>query len=64
MNVFTLFTKNMRNKSIISIDSFKMQFRAIDVNFFDSKLNESYGLKDVVQIERDVYYKNVYLFVK
>ena len=64
MNVFTLLTKNMRDKTIISIDVSKNQFRAIDVNFFDSKFDESYDLKNVVQVDRDVYYRNVYFFVK
>ncbi len=42
----------------------KSSFRVSDVKFFDSQLNSFYDSDDVVQINRDLYYKNVYLFVK
>jgi hypothetical protein len=42
----------------------KSFFRAFDVKFFDSQLNSSYDSDDVVQVERNLYYRNVYLFVK
>ena len=64
MNVFSLFTENMRNKVVFSIDVSKGQFKAIDVNFFDFKLDDSYDSENVVQVERNVYYRDVYLFVK
>jgi hypothetical protein len=42
----------------------KFSFRASDVEFFDFQLDFSYDSSDVVQVDRDLYYKNVYLFVK
>ncbi len=42
----------------------KFSFRTSDVEFFDSQLDLSYDSSDVVQVNRDLYYRNVYLFVK
>ncbi len=72
--MFNLFAQNVQdqtqarttktiNETIISIAK-KNVFRAFDVEFFDSQLNSSYDQDDVVQIKRDLYYKNVYLFVE
>ncbi len=72
--MFNLFTQNVQsqtqakiaktiNETIINIVK-KNVFRVFDVEFFDSQLNSSYDSDDVVQIERDLYYKNIYFFVK
>ncbi len=42
----------------------KDSFRTSDVKFFDFQLNSSYESDDVVQIKRNLYYRDVYLFVK
>jgi hypothetical protein len=42
----------------------KNAFRASNVGFFDSQLDSFYGSGDVVQVERDLYYRDVYLFVE
>ena len=63
--MFEAFAKNIRNRASQMITaSSENQFKASDVDFFDLKFDESYGPGDVVQIERNTYYKNVYLFVK
>ena len=67
MFMFQLFIQNIQNqKSQIQIASFtsRSNFRIIDTNFFDSTLNIQFDTKDVMQIERDIYYKDVFLFVK
>jgi hypothetical protein len=67
--MFNLFAQNVQdqtqarttktiNETIISIAK-KNVFRAFDVKFFDSQLNSSYDQDDVVQVERDLYYKDV-----
>jgi hypothetical protein len=72
--MFNLFAQNVQNQTqarttktinetIISIAK-KNVFKVFDVEFFDSQLDSSYDSDDVVQIERDLYYKNVYFFVK
>ncbi len=74
LSMFNLFAQNVQNQAqvravetineaIISIAK-KDFFRAFDVRFFDSQLNSSYDSDDVVQVKRDLYYRNVYLFVK
>ena len=70
LSMFNLFRDNIaprdgnvpNNNS--SNDDWKGSFRAQDVGFFDPTLDESYGPGDVVQVGRDVYYRNVYLFVE
>ncbi len=72
--MFNLFAQNVQdqtqakiaktiNETIINIAK-KNAFRAFDVKFFDSQLNSFYEQNDVVQINRNLYYRNVYLFVK
>ena len=34
------------------------------MRFFDSQLDTEFDKDDVIQIEKDTYYKNVFLFVK
>ena len=63
MFMFTMFKKNIREKNFINT-IFRKQFRVIDLNFFDFKLNESYDSGDVVQINKNTYYRDVYFFVK
>ena len=68
--MFNLFRDNIVFKNEISIsnnfnnDDWKKSFRAQNVGFFDFILNESYDSNDVIQVEKNVYYKNVYFFVK
>jgi hypothetical protein len=42
----------------------KSSFRTSNVRFFDSQLNFSYESDNVVQVNRDLYYRDVYFFVK
>jgi hypothetical protein len=71
--MFNLFAQNVQDqtqtKAIeatidIATIAKKNSFRASNVRFFDSQLNSFYDSDDVVQINRNLYYKNVYLFVK
>ena len=67
--MFNLFRNNIAFKNNVSNNNFsnddwKKLFRTQNVGFFDFILNESYGSDDVVQIKKNVYYKNVYFFVK
>ena len=69
LSMFNLFKDNIAFKNDTSSNNFsnddwKEFFRAQNVEFFDSILNESYDSDDVVQVERNVYYKNVYFFVE
>ena len=69
LSMFNLFRDNIAFKNDTSNNSFnnddwKGSFRAQNVKFFDFILNETYGSDDVIQVERNVYYKNVYFFVK
>ncbi len=71
--MFNLFAQNVQNQAqtkavettmnVVTVVK-KSFFRAFDVKFFDSQLNSSYDSDDVVQVERNLYYRNVYLFVK
>ena len=68
--IFNLFRNNIafKNDNVsnnnFSNDDWKKSFRAQNVEFFDFILNKSYDSDDVIQVERDVYYKNVYFFVE
>ena len=68
--MFNLFKNNIafKNDNVsnnnFSNDDWKESFRTQNVEFFDFILNESYDSDDVVQVEKNVYYKNVYLFVE
>ena len=71
LSMFNLFRDNIAPKNDANApnnssgnDDRKASFRPQDVEFFDFILDESYGPGDVVQIKRDVYYRNVYLFVE
>ena len=71
LSMFNLFKNNIvfRHDANASNNSFdnedwKTFFQTQNVEFFDSTLNESYDSGDVVQIKKNVYYKNVYLFVE
>jgi hypothetical protein len=72
--MFNLFAQNVQNQTqvkaietineaIISIVK-KSSFRASNVRFFDSQLNFFYDSDDVVQVKRDLYYRDVYFFVE
>ena len=68
MSMFTIFTQNVAGQknvfvSVSNIQS-KKYFKTIDVKFFDFKLKDFYDTDDVIQMNRDVYYRNVFLFVK
>ncbi len=72
--MFNLFAQNVQNqaqiKTIETINEViiatikKSSFRAFNIEFFDSQLDPFYDFENVIQIERDLYYKDVYLFVK
>ena len=66
MSMFTIFIQNAVVKMNISIQKIfsKNYFKITNVNFFDFKFEEFYDSDDVVQINRDVYYRNVFIFVK
>ena len=66
MSMFTIFTQNVVVKINISIQKIfsKFFFKITNVNFFDFKFEKSYDSDDVVQINRNVYYRNVFMFVK
>ncbi len=74
LSMFNLFAQNVQNQAqikiaktineVIIVATKKSSFWASNVEFFDSQLDSSYDSEDVVQIKRDLYYKNVYLFVK
>lgn len=38
-------------------------FRAEDIDYFDPHLDEAYGKGDIVQMGKDVYYRDVHLFL-
>jgi hypothetical protein len=76
--MFNLFAQNVQSQTqtktietttnVVTADvvttAKKSSFRTSNVKFFDLQLNLSYESNDVVQVDRDLYYKNVYLFVK
>jgi hypothetical protein len=71
--MFNLFAQNVQSqaqaKTIettanVVTTAKKSSFRASNVKIFDSQLNLSYESDDVVQVDRDLYYRDVYLFVK
>jgi hypothetical protein len=70
MHMFQLFIQNVQEEVSSTSshekdqDASKDYFKASDVRFFDSQLNSSYEFDDVIQIDRDVYYRDVYLFVE
>ena len=68
MSMFIIFIQNVaKQKNVfVSISNIqtKKYFKTIDVRFFDSKLKDFYDTDDVIQMNRDVYYQNVFLFVK
>jgi L-cysteine desulfidase len=73
LSMFNLFAQNVQDQAqvraaevseaVIAVAK-KSGFRTSDVGFFDSQLNSSYDSGDVVQVERDLYYRDVYLFVE
>ena len=66
--MFETFAKNVKDRIFLvsqtAVTASGSHFKISDVDFFDSKLNEFYETDDVVQIDRDIYYRNVYFFVK
>ena len=66
MSMFIIFIQNVVVKMNTSIQKAfsKDYFKITNVNFFDFKFEKSYGSDDVVQINRNVYYRNVFIFVK
>jgi hypothetical protein len=71
--MFNLFAQNVQNQSQLRTKTAhetvittrkKSSFRVSDVEFFDSQLNLFYDSEDVVQVRRDLYYRDVYLFVE
>ena len=68
MIMFAMFIQNIVDQANTSVAISNIQskkyFKIIDVGFFDSKLKNFYEADDVIQIDRDVYYRNVFLFVK
>ena len=64
--MFIIFIQNAVVKMNISIQKIfsKNYFKITNVNFFDFKFEKSYDSDDVVQINRNVYYRNVFMFVK
>ena len=66
MSMFIIFIQNAVVKMNISIQKIfsKNYFKITNVNFFDFKFEKSYDSDDVVQINRNVYYRNVFMFVK
>ena len=66
--MFVMFIQNIVGQAntpvaVPNIQS-KEYFKTIDVKFFDSKLKNFYEADDVVQVDRNVYYRNIFLFVK
>ncbi len=55
-------TKTIDNAIVIMIK--KNVFKASNVDFSDLQLNSFYDASDVIQEERDLYYRDVYLFVE
>ena len=65
MSMFQLFIQNIQTNSSIAVQfTSRNQFRAFDIEFFDSQLNAQYELKNVVQVKKNIYYRDVFLFVK
>ena len=66
MSMFQLFIQNTQSNSasIVIQTAFRNNFRAQNVKFLDSQLNMQFEKDDVMQIERDTYYRDVFLFVK
>ncbi len=72
--MFNLFALNVSNQTqtkivetineVIIATIKKLSFWVFNIEFFDSQLDSFYDSENVVQIKRDLYYKNVYLFVK
>ena len=66
MSMFIIFIQNVVVKmNILTQKTFsKNYFKIMNVNFFDFKFEEFYNFDDIVQINRNVYYRNVFMFVK
>ena len=66
MLMFIIFIQNAVVKINILIQnvSSKNYFKITNVNFFDFKFEKSYNSDDVVQINRNVYHRNIFIFVK
>lgn len=64
MFMFIIFTQNAKVKTEILNAFFKTFFKSDDVGFFDFKLEKSFDHENVIQIDRDVYYRDVFMFVK
>jgi hypothetical protein len=73
MFMFNLFAQNVQEQTqtktteatvdVVAVAK-KSFFRAFDLKFFDSQLNSFYESNDVMQVKRDLYYKDVYLFIE
>jgi hypothetical protein len=73
LSMFNLFAQNVQsqaqarteatNDAVVTMTK-KSSFRASDVGFFDPQLNPFYDSDDVIQMRRDLYYRDVYLFVE
>ena len=68
MSMFIIFIQNVAGQENAPVSASNIQskgyFKATDVGFFDFKLKDFYDADDVIQVDRDVYYRNVFLFVK
>ena len=66
MSIFIIFIQNAVVKINISIQKVfsKNYFKITNVNFFDFKFEKFYDFDNVVQINKNVYYRNVFMFVK
>ena len=66
MSIFIIFTQNAVVKINISIQKIfsKNYFKITNMNFFNFKFEKFYDSDDVVQINRNVYYQNMFIFMK
>lgn len=64
--MFIIFIQNVLEKINISTQNAfsKTYFKITNMNFFDFKLEKLYNTDDVIQINKNVYYRNVFVFVK
>ena len=64
MSIITIFLQNVAEQKnvflLISNIQCKEYFKTINVKFFDFKLKDFYDTDDVIQMSRDVYYRNIF----
>ena len=46
-----------------TITAIEPHWKAEEIDFFDSFLNVSYGAEDLISISKDIYYRDVHLFI-